>query len=129
MELILMLFLHLIDDYKLQGILAEMKQKSWWDERTKDKKYRYDYLVALYEHAFMNSVMIHIPVYLFMSRNIVFLTCTIIMCTALHAFCDGLKANFKIINLLQDQLFHIITIIILYLIYRFNILHIIFPYI
>lgn len=129
MELILMLFLHLIDDYKLQGILAEMKQKSWWDERTKDKKYRYDYLVALYEHAFMNSVMIHIPIYLFMSRNIVFLISTILMCTVLHAFCDGLKANFKIINLLQDQLFHIATIVILYLTYRFDILHIIFPYI
>ena len=28
--LLLMIFLHIIDDYKLQGILASMKQKNWW---------------------------------------------------------------------------------------------------
>lgn len=129
MELILMLFLHLIDDYKLQGILADFKQRDWWVKHAPDKKYKYDYLVALYEHAFMNSVMIHIPIYLFMSKNTAFLIVTILSCTAFHACCDGLKANFKVINLLQDQLFHIFTIIILYLIYKFDILHILFPYI
>lgn len=29
--LLLMIFAHIIDDYYLQGILAHMKQKVWWD--------------------------------------------------------------------------------------------------
>ena len=30
--LFLMIFLHIIDDFCLQGIMASMKQKSWWQE-------------------------------------------------------------------------------------------------
>lgn len=118
MEFILMIFMHLIDDYKLQGILADMKQKKWWDERTKDKKYKHDYLVALFEHAFMNSVMIHIPIYIFLCRDIFIIICTIIFATCIHAIVDDLKANKYKINLLQDQLIHILTIIILYIGYK-----------
>ena len=28
--LLFMVFLHIVDDYYLQGILASMKQKQWW---------------------------------------------------------------------------------------------------
>lgn len=30
--LLLMIFLHIVDDYYLQGILASMKQKEWWNK-------------------------------------------------------------------------------------------------
>ena len=30
--LLLMIFLHIVDDYYLQGILASMKQRGWWEK-------------------------------------------------------------------------------------------------
>ena len=30
--LIGMFFLHIVDDYYLQGCLAQMKQQSWWEK-------------------------------------------------------------------------------------------------
>ncbi len=45
--LLSMIFLHIVDDYYLQGILASMKQKSWWEENAPQRLYKYDYIVAL----------------------------------------------------------------------------------
>lgn len=115
--LLCMIFLHLIDDYKLQGILASFKQKEWWKQNAPDEKYKYDYIVALLEHAFMNSFMIHIPIYLWICKNELALTITIIISTILHAIVDDGKANKKIYNLFQDQIIHILWIIELFLIY------------
>lgn len=49
--LILMLFDHVIDDFGLQGIMASMKQKSWWERNNSANMYKYDYIVAL-DYAF-----------------------------------------------------------------------------
>jgi hypothetical protein len=35
--LLLMIFLHIVDDYYLQGILASMKQKEWWHKTAPEK--------------------------------------------------------------------------------------------
>lgn len=53
-----MLFLHLVDDYYLQGWLASAKQKSWWEKNSPDKLYSHDYIMALCEHAFSWTFMI-----------------------------------------------------------------------
>ena len=42
MILFVMVFGHIVDDYYLQGILASMKQKSWWKENAPDKMYEKD---------------------------------------------------------------------------------------
>lgn len=115
--LLCMIFLHLIDDYKLQGILASFKQKEWWKQNAPDEKYKYDYIVALLEHAFMNSFMIHIPIYLWVCKSELALTITIIISTFLHAIVDDGKANKKFYNLFQDQFIHILWITELFLIY------------
>lgn len=117
MVLLCMIFLHLVDDYKMQGILAEMKQKGWWEKNCPDKKYSKDYMVALVEHGFMNSFMIHIPIYLFLNRDIILIGLTMMVATLAHAIIDDLKANKRRINLIQDQIFHIVTIFVLYFIY------------
>ena len=39
-----MIFCHIVDDYYLQGKLASMKQKSWWEKNAPDRLYKYDYL-------------------------------------------------------------------------------------
>lgn len=117
--LLCMIFLHLIDDYKLQGILADLKQKKWWEYNAPDKKYKYDYIIALVEHAFMNSFMIHIPIYFWFCQDFIVLTVTMIMSTSFHALVDNMKANLRLINLIQDQLLHIIWIIFLFFVYTF----------
>ena len=111
-----MLFLHLVDDYYLQGWLASAKQKSWWEKNSPDKLYSHDYIMALCEHAFSWTFMImlipavfnyvcshNIPIdyFLFFALN-----------WTIHSIVDDLKANKKDINLVQDQLFHIIQIIL-----------------
>jgi hypothetical protein len=121
---IFMLFAHIIDDYYLQGILASMKQKSWWEKNAPDKLYKNDWIMALIEHALSWSISISIPmiVYAFyLKLNIdkfsLFLLVEIIMNTSIHSTVDNDKANLHKINLIQDQLIHIIQLIVTYLVF------------
>lgn len=59
--LLCMLFLHIVDDYYLQGWLASAKQKSWWEKNSPDKLYKHDYLIALFMHSFSWTFMIMLP--------------------------------------------------------------------
>ena len=105
-----MMFAHIVDDYYLQGILAKMKQKKWWEENAPDKMYRYDYIVALITHAFSWSFMITVPTLLISDKY--FVMCVfIIINTMLHAYIDNAKANKRCINLIVDQLCHMMQII------------------
>lgn len=108
-----MIFAHIVDDYYLQGILAKMKQKKWWEENAPDKMYRYDYIVALVAHAFSWSFMITVPTLLISDKY--FVMCIfIIINTILHAYIDNEKANKRHINLIVDQFCHMIQIISLW---------------
>ena len=64
---ILMVFMHIVDDFYLQGILAKLKQKSFWRDNTSwesyTRLYRNDYIVALAAHAFSWCICIHLPVF------------------------------------------------------------------
>ena len=102
--LFIMIFCHLIDDYKLQGILANMKQRQWWKENADKYLYRNDYKIALIEHAFSWSFMITLPflVISFIQNNtflMILLVISYFMNTIIHAFIDNLKANKYVINL------------------------------
>lgn len=111
-----MLFLHIVDDYYLQGILAQMKQKSWWEKQTTNPLYKYDYIIALIEHAFSWTFMIFLPIFISYFFGMKFNTIGTIsfFCFnwVIHAIVDNLKANELKINLIQDQLIHIGQIII-----------------
>jgi len=114
--LFIMIFCHLIDDYKLQGILANMKQRQWWKENTDKYLYRNDYKMALIEHAFSWSFMITLPflVISFVQNNsflMILLVISYFINTAIHAFIDNLKANKYVINLVEDQFAHLVQII------------------
>ena len=111
-----MIFLHLVDDYYLQGILAKLKQKSWWEENAPDSLYRYDYIVALVEHAFSWTFMIMLPITIKMIVDNNILTTywyiAFIVNLCIHAIVDHLKANAKKISLVVDQEIHIYQIIV-----------------
>ena len=109
--LILMLLGHLVSDYTLQGWLADGKQKKWWQKLVPNgelpRKYKYDYIAALVCHALYWSIFICAPFY----ASAYFLW-AILANTVVHAIVDDLKANRGVLNLIQDQLLHLIQILV-----------------
>lgn len=113
-----MIYCHIIDDYVLQDVLAKMKQKSWWkNQKEYSDKYKYDYIAALICHGFEWSFSVHIPIIIYhwhkSNFNFNLLCLTIIFNAFLHASIDNSKANMKTINLAEDQLYHLLQIIII----------------
>lgn len=109
-----MIFCHIIDDYKLQPpLLNTLKQRSWWQENAPDDIYKNDYLMALFMHATSWSFMTHLPIALYkrLDIGIPFLA-SFIANLLVHAFVDDLKANRHKINLVTDQLIHLLQITI-----------------
>ena len=116
--LLSMIFLHIIDDYKLQGILASMKQKTWWKEQKGYKSlYKYDYIPALIEHSFSWTFMIMLPIAISLKFDIGWWAIAYIANMIVHAFVDDLKANKFKINLVIDQSIHIVQIVVTWLIF------------
>ena len=107
-----MIFFHIVDDYYLQGWLASAKQKSYWKENAPEKLYENDYIWALIMHSFSWSFMIMLPIAYVQKFNIGFsFFILFVLNIAIHAFVDNMKANWKTINLVQDQFVHIAQIL------------------
>ena len=109
----LMLFLHVADDWHLQGngILALMKQKSWWQEHAPDPMYRHDYLMALAMHSLSWAFLIMLPIAVAKGFDVgIWFAVVFIWNAAVHGIIDDLKANRKKIDLVFDQTFHLIQI-------------------
>ena len=113
-----MIFLHIVDDFYLQGILAKMKQKSWWEENTSNELYKNDYIIALTEHAFSWTFMMMLPITAVMifgngmlSIHWAIWLYAFICNVIIHAIIDNLKANIQCINLITDQMIHLAQII------------------
>jgi hypothetical protein len=103
-----MLFCHVLDDYTLQGWLANGKQKEFWKKNAPDAMYEYDYIIALIMHSISWSFMIMLPIAIHRSFAVGSGFCIVfILNTICHAIVDNLKANEKVINLWVDQLVHI----------------------
>lgn len=114
MKYLTMIFLHIVDDYYLQGILANMKQRDWWRQSDQYKDmYAYDYIVALVMHSFSWAFMVMLPIAIAMRFNVSINFIVILFVNALiHGIVDHLKANKKCINLVTDQLIHIAQILL-----------------
>ena len=111
--ILLMIFLHIVDDYYLQGWLASAKQKKYWEENAPEKLYRYDYVWALIMHSFSWAFMIMLPIAIMNGFNVgVKFVVAFILNLMIHACVDHLKANVRVINLWTDQILHLIQIFI-----------------
>lgn len=112
--LLLMVFLHILDDYGLQApCLCNLKQRSYWEANAPSPLYKYDYLWALLMHSFSWSFMIMLPIAWIMSFNItVPFVIIFIENVILHAVVDDLKANQLKINLWEDQIIHLGQILV-----------------
>ena len=110
---LLMIFCHIVDDYYLQGWLASAKQKKYWEENAPDEMYKHDYIWALIMHSFSWSFMIMLPVAYVWNFNINPLFVIIFLWNVTeHAIFDNMKANKKETNLIQDQICHLVQIIL-----------------
>lgn len=125
--LIMMILLHIIEDFHLQGILANMKQKSWWDKQIVDfppkkaNKYRKDYVISLMVHSLENAIFVTLPIII----NDLYYTFTvnkdndlwigwladILLLGYFHSVIDDSKCNKMRINLIVDQVLHLIMIV------------------
>jgi hypothetical protein len=118
---ITILFFHIIADYNLQGVLAQMKFVRFWKdlkERESQRKDGFkistkDWLMPMIEHSFMWSFIVHLPIIMFYSINPITIIFSIIIHTCFHMLIDSLKANTNDINLIADQLFHMLQIILI----------------
>ena len=122
--LLTMIFLHIVDDYYLQGWLASAKQKSYWEQNAPDKLYKHDYIMALFMHSFSWAFMIMVvpSVYTLINTTntnnaslVIALFFLINLC--IHMVVDNSKANLKKINLVQDQLCHLVQILITWVVF------------
>lgn len=108
--LLSMIMCHIIADYPLQGILASMKQKKYWKDQ--DRKYRKDYIMALFMHSFSWSYIIIIPCIIYLGIYSLPSMSIYIINIIIHMIVDDLKANRNSINLIQDQIIHLMQILI-----------------
>ena len=60
--LFFMIFMHIADDYYLQGWLASAKQKKWWEQNAPQQIYKHDYIMALIMHSLSWAFMILLPI-------------------------------------------------------------------
>ena len=119
--LLSMVFCHIVDDFYMQGILAKLKQKEWWEQNAPEPLYRLDYIVALGVHGMSWSFMILVP---FMAWAIAngndtlgyFLMGAFKINAVIHAVTDHLKANKRKINLREDQLIHFAQIAVTFIV-------------
>lgn len=111
-----MVFMHIVDDYYLQGILANLKQRSYWESHAPDKMYKYDYIVALLMHGISWSFCIMLPIVI--SNGLIWntdMTMFFIFNALVHSVVDNAKANQRKINLIVDQSIHMVQVLITFL--------------
>ena len=117
--LVFMILCHIIADYSLQGWLASAKQLDWWKKQEGyNDFYKNDYKMALFMHSLEWSIMIHLPIIVFYNFQVtIVILISILGNCYLHYLIDDLKANLKVFNLIIDQIFHIIQVILFWAIF------------
>jgi hypothetical protein len=115
-----MIFLHIIDDFFIQGMcLSDLKQKNWWLKSPEySDKYKNDYKMALYMHSFSWTFLIMLPIAYSMNwqPSFVFSVCFMLN-IMIHSLIDDLKANEGKLSLVADQFLHLGQIILTCIIY------------
>lgn len=111
MILIAMLFMHIIADYNLQGVLASMKQKAYWKGHGNYRS-KYDYIPALLAHAFSWAFCIMLPLAVAGYPPGTVFYVMLVINTIVHAAVDHAKANLGVLNLIEDQAIHMVQIVI-----------------
>ena len=112
--LLLMILAHIIDDFVLQPVcLSNLKQKSWWLKQKEFKSlYKHDYKMALLIHSMSWSIMILVPCMFLLNISGGMLLSAFLVNTLIHYLVDNEKANMGHLNLMADQTFHLMQILV-----------------
>ena len=117
----IMTFCHVIADYNLQGILANLKQTKWWEQNYHTNKDEQNASAALRIHSGSWAFMIMLPIMLFMlitkQYDFDFYIVALGINSLIHSIVDDAKCNQEIINYRTDQYIHMFQIGITWLIY------------
>ena len=112
---ILMLLAHFFADFHLQGILADMKQEQWWERQEGyNSQYKYDYLAALAIHSAEWTLWVMIPLFFLPHLDLCIFLLLAALNMVVHSLTDNSKANYRDINLIQDQVIHLAQIVFTY---------------
>ena len=113
-----MIFLHIVDDFYLQGCLAKFKQQDWWKENYPQEIYKNDYIICLLIHSFSWAFVMMLPITIGLLFNLNYVDTSyfgyflvMIFNIIIHSIIDHAKANWKIMNLTQDQVLHLLQIL------------------
>lgn len=116
---LLIILLHFYSDFNLQigAKLDGMKQKIWWRRQFKKlkmdavdaKHYGHDFKCALLIHAFVWSILTFAPI-IYLTKSVVGILAIVVVNALLHAKIDDVKANEYVLNLIEDQVMHLIQI-------------------
>lgn len=117
--ILMMLLMHLIADYTIQGCLANLKQRSWWIEEGKKHdmtmqeiaKYKHDYKCGLLCHSLYWTLITFSPIVFFSMCSMPTILTVVIANTAIHYWVDDMKANKRTITLCEDQFYHFVQIV------------------
>lgn len=117
---VLMYICHYLADFVFQGQIALYKQRKWWRDNYNKKMYKNDWLISLFIHSITWTLAILLPGLLMglLTNPIIFII-LFILNTLFHAYIDHLKCNMLCINLVRDQLYHMLQIIISFFIIIF----------
>ena len=115
----IILLLHIFADFNLQigAGLDKLKQWRWWREQILSEKeaeweqYKNDYMMALLLHSLEWSLVVCLP--LLMCGGRLYLLSAIFH-ALVHNVIDDLKANWMGINLIQDQVFHAVQVLVIW---------------
>lgn len=122
---LIVLLLHFISDFTLQGNLGNLKWKTWWmdecNRMEKEKKlewgsagatfhkYRFDYICGMVCHCLYWTIFTFSPIIWNMTSTLQ-IALLVILNAGFHYWVDDMKANKWRLNLCQDQLFHLVQI-------------------
>lgn len=108
--LLMMVLLHVIEDFHMQGIMASMKQKTFWQEYP--KMYSHDWIPVVLLHGMEWATVVALPCILASWFDVsAWFVLTVVAMGLVHAYVDHLKANSLRINLIMDQAVHIVQIV------------------
>jgi hypothetical protein len=112
----LMILLHVIEDFHMQGIMARMKQREFWREYP--EMYAHDWIPVILLHGMEWATVVALPCILASWFDVsAWFVLTVVVMGVVHAYVDHLKANRLSINLIQDQAVHIVQIAVMLVVY------------
>lgn len=110
---LLCLVLHFFADFTLQGCLANLKCREWWENNYPQKLYAKDYICALCVHSLYWTVITAAPIIWLWRAPVGILVLLLVVHVVIHACTDHEKANRRSINLTADQTIHLVQVALL----------------